>query len=141
MWWDVRAHVRARALPEREYPLFLPRIPISRAFPRDFAPCKRARKDNVPPGTVLRHRRDRENCFALLRVGQRLGREGEKRKRRNPKRTTAVRRFGRNARVKDGDRFIILGEGVGKWDGISETFVRWRRKEEGEERLRWEIVW
>lgn len=31
--------------------------------------------------------------------------------------------------------------GVGKWDGISETFVRWRRKEEGEERLRWEIVW
>lgn len=132
MWWDVRAHVRARALPEREYPLFLPRIPISRAFPRDFAPCKRARKDNVPPGTVLRHRRDRENR-ALFCVGQRLGREGEKRKRRNPKRTTAVRRFGRNARV------IILEEG--KWDGISETFVRWRRKEEGEERLRWEIVW
>lgn len=132
MWWDVRAHVRARALPEREYPLFLPRIPISRAFPRDFAPCKRARKDNVPPGTVLRHRRDRENR-ALFCVGQRLGGEGEKRKRRNPKRTTAVRRFGRNARV------IILEEG--KWDGISETFVCWRRKEEGEERLRWEIVW
>lgn len=74
----VGAHVRGCARATRGNPLFL-RIPISRVFPRDFAPCKRARKDNVPPGTVLRHHRDRENAFRTFSTRWPAGDGGRKR--------------------------------------------------------------
>lgn len=63
-----------------------------------------------------------------------IGEGGREKKKKESKEDYCRSKVGRNARVKDGDRFIILGEGVGKWDGISETFVCWRRKEEEERR-------